>query len=122
MSPVSVWHHRVLGGAWALGGVAVIADLHRAYWWEQRQAWLPAIAGLVYLVTGAGFMVGRTWARRVMVALAALAALVFGDMVLMAGWVGNRPLLYWMLAALGVAAYTGVFILVSAAERSSKPT
>ena len=120
MSLVSRWHHRVLGGAWALGGVAVIVDLHRAYWWEQRQAWLPALVGIVYTVAGVGFMLGRTWARRVIGVLVVLAALFFADMLLMAGWVGNHPLLHWMLAALGFTAYTAAFILLSAALRSGE--
>jgi len=99
-----------------------LVDLRRAYWWEHGQAWLPVLVGVAYAVTGVGFTLGCTWARRVMAALVVLAALFFGDMLLMAGWVGNRPLLHWMLAALGFAAYTTVFILISEVMRSSERT
>jgi hypothetical protein len=57
-----------------------------------------------------------------MAALVVLAAFFFADMILMAGWNGNRPLLHWMLAALGFAVYTVVFLLVSGVMRSSEGT
>jgi hypothetical protein len=56
-----------------------------------------------------------------MAALVVIAALFFADIILMAEWIGNRPLLYWMLAAFGFAAYTVVFIRISAVRRSSEP-
>ena len=105
-SLVSLWHHRVLGGFWALLGLGCIADLHRGYWWEQRVPWIPALVGLVYVASAIGFVFVRTWARRVMTILMVVAALIFADLILMAGWVGNHKLMPWVLAGFGVASYT----------------
>lgn len=114
---ILVWHHRVLGAIWALGGVAVLADLHRAYWWEGGCACVPLVVGTLYTAAGVGFVLGRTWAYWAMAGLIVLAALFFADMILMAGCTGNRAFLHWMLAALGFTAYTGVLVIFSAAFR-----
>ncbi len=82
--------------------------------------WPPILVAIAYAIVGVGFVLGRTWARRTMAGLAVLAGLYSADMVLMAGWVGNRALLHWMLAIFGFAAYTAIFILVSALLRLSR--
>jgi hypothetical protein len=117
-SLLSLWHHRVLGGFWALLGLGCIADLHRGYWWEQGLPWIPALVGAVYVITVIGFVLVHTWARRVMAILMVVAALFFADFILMAGWVGNHKLMPWVLAGFGVAAYTAVFLIISAVFRS----
>jgi len=114
---IETWLHRLIGSIWALIALWLLFDLHRSYWWEQRTAWLPALAGLAYLCTGIGFVLGRSWARKTMVFLAIGAGLFFADMILMAGWVGNRTLLHWMLPAFGFAACTVLFVWISALRR-----
>jgi len=52
-----------------------------------------------------------------MVALAVVAGLFFADMILMAGSVGNRTLLHWMLPAFCFAACTILFVWISAVWR-----
>ena len=116
-SVVEVWHHRLIGVIWSLGGLGFLVDLHRSYWWEQRTAWLPALIAITYLSTGVGFTLGRPWARKAMVVLAVVGGLFFADMILMAGWVGNRSLLHWMLPAFCFAAYTVLFVWISAVCR-----
>ena len=118
-SLVSVWHYRVLGILWALVGAACLADLHRGYWWEQRKAWLPALVGLLYLITGLGFAFLRARARRAMTILMVLAGLVFGDWILAGLMLGNRSLLWLALGGFGATAYTMVFILRSPSGRST---
>jgi|SRR5579883_1344355 len=117
-SLVSLLHHWVLGGIWALGGLACVADAHRSYWWERSPSWLmPILVGAAYVAAGIGFVLGRTWARVLLGVLMVVAALIFCWCIFMAGWVGNRPLLHWMLVALGIAIYTGAFISFSAIVR-----
>jgi hypothetical protein len=114
-----VWLHRLIGSIWSLGGLWLLFDLHRSYWWEQRTFWLPVLAGLTYLSTGIGFSLGRGWARKTMVALAVVAGLFFADMILMGGWVGNRILLHWMLPAFCFAGFTILFVWISAISKWS---
>ena len=85
--------------------------------WGDYRDWVAAIVAALYAVTGIRFAFGGTWARRAMAVLIVIAALYFVDMILMAGFVGNRALMHWMVAALLFAAYTGAFIFVSAAWR-----
>jgi hypothetical protein len=118
-SLVSLWHHRVLGTLWAVGGMACLADLHRSYWWEQRKAWLPALVGLVYLVTGAAFLCCRSWARRAMLILMVLAGLLFADWTLAGLMLGNQSLLWLALGGFGCAVYTVVFVLRSPSNHSA---
>jgi hypothetical protein len=121
MSPILVWHHRLLGVLWALAGLAFIVDLRRAYWWEQGRAWLPVLIGTGYTTAGIGFALALTWARRVLAGLVVMAGLFFADMVLLCGFAGNREGMYWMLGACGLAAYTFSFIFVSAVSMGTQP-
>ena len=120
-SLVSVWHHRVLGVLWVLWGAVSAVGLDLDNLWKWRIEWLPALLGLVFIIAGVGFALVRDWARSVMAVLSVVGGLYFADMILMAGWVGNRPLLHWMLAAFGLAGYTATFILISAVWRWSHP-
>jgi hypothetical protein len=116
---VSVWHHRVLGALWAVGGLACLADLHRSYWWEQREAWLPALTGLVYLITGVAFICRRAWARRVMIILMVLAGLLFADWILAGLMLGNQGLLWLALGGFACTVYTVTFVLRSPSSHSA---
>jgi hypothetical protein len=114
----SIWHHRVLGGAWALCGLFAIGNILRHASWSEYQHWIALCVAAAYVATGIGLTLGRTWARRTMAVLMVLAALFFLDMLLMSGWVGNRAGVWEMLAALGVAGYTLVFLGISAVWHS----
>lgn len=111
----STWHHRVLGALWALCGCVVIGNLFRLGSWTQYQLWIVLLIAGSFVGTGMGFILGRRWARRTMVALMVVAALFFADMLLMSGWNGNRSGVWEMLFALGGAGYTMFFVAISAA-------
>lgn len=117
-SPIYLWHHRMLGGLWALCGLVVIGNLLRHGAWSEYQQWIAVLVATAYVVTGIGFIVGRTWARRTMGVLMVMAVLLFLDMMFMFGWGGNRAGVREMLVALGVAAYTLLFLAISAAYHS----
>ena len=114
-----VWHHRVLGALWALGGLMTfVVGLRRAHWWENAWGWVPPFLGMVYLIAGVGFILARTWARRVMAVLVVLAGLLFAHLFLIA-WGGEDVTVFrWMVPALGFAFYTAAFIVISADLRS----
>jgi hypothetical protein len=115
---VSIWHHRLLGGLWASCGLVVVGNTVLSGRWAEHQFWIVLPIATLYVATGIGFIFGRTWARRTMVALLVIAALFFLDMLLMSGWGGNRAGVREMLIALGIAAYTLTFLGISAAWHS----
>jgi hypothetical protein len=114
----SIWHHRLLGGLWALCGFVVIGNMVLSGRWADYQFWVALTVALSYVITGIGFIFGRTWARRAMAALMVVAALFFLDMLLMFGFHGNRAGMCATLVALGVVVYTLGFLLISAAWHS----
>src|SRR6266850_194043 len=118
--PSSIWHHRVLGTLWALGGCVVIGNVVRVDSWAKYQPWIVLLVAVSYVATGAGFVFGRTWARRTMAVLMLVAALFFLDMLLMSGWVGNQAGVWEMFVALAVAGYTLFFLVISAAWHSQQ--
>jgi hypothetical protein len=111
----SIWHHRVLGGLWALCGCALIVDMVLIGRWAESGFWLASAVALLYVFTGIGFMRGRKWARRTMAALMVVAGLFFLDMLLMFGFHADRAGMLAMLVSLGAVAYTLGFLLISAA-------
>jgi hypothetical protein len=115
-SPVVVWHHRIIGSLWALGGLWYLPNV-LLFWQGGGIAWLSMLVGCVCFSTGIGFVLGRTWARIAMVVLCMVAVLVSADMILAAGWLGNRALLEGALPALGASAYIVLFVLISAISR-----
>ncbi len=114
----SIWHHRLLGGLWAVCGCVVIGNMVLSNRWADYQFWVMSAVALSYVITGIAFMFGRRWARRTMGALMVIAALFFLDMLLMFGFHGNRAGMREMLVALGVVVYTMGFLLISAAWHS----
>lgn len=114
----SMWHHRVLGGLWALCGLFVIGRTAVRGNWDEPQFWFVFPVPLLLIVAGVAFVFGRTWARRTMAVLMIFAGLFFLDMLLMSGWVGNRAGVWQMLGAFGVTVYTLFFLGVSAAWHS----
>jgi hypothetical protein len=117
--PVTTWHHRLLGGLWALCGFVVIGNLILRGGWAEYQFWIGLAIAASYAATGIGFIFGRTWARMGMGALMVAAALVFIDLLLMSGWGGHRAGVWAMVIALGMAGYTLVFLGISASWRSA---
>jgi hypothetical protein len=115
---VVVWHHRVLGLLWVLCGCAfgclsvLAAFTHSS--WNVVGVLASISASVIHFGTCLGFIFGCTWARRVMGVLLMIAALFFLDMLFMFGWVGNRSGVWVMVAALGLVAYTALFLLISA--------
>src|SRR6266850_6498161 len=110
--PSSVWHHRLLGGLWALCGFFVIGNMVLSGRWADYQFWVGSAVALSYVTTAIGFIFGRTWARRTMVALMVVAALFFLDMLVMFAFHGNRVAMWAMLVALGIVVYTLGFLLI----------
>jgi hypothetical protein len=114
---VSVWHHRVLGAIWALCGLVTIGNVLIAAFEHgslgEYQLWIGLLGALAYVVTGIGFVLARTWARRTMGVLMVVAVLWALDMVLMFGVHGNRQGVRAMLVAAGIAGYTLLFLAVS---------
>jgi hypothetical protein len=108
------WHHRILGSLWSLCGLlpVAIAVGHRD--WTEYQFWIALLAGTACVTAGAGFILGRRWARWTMAALMVLAVLFFLDMMMMFGFNGNRPGVFYMLIAAGLAGYTLFFLAISA--------
>ena len=84
--------------------------------WAEYQFWIALPLAAAYVATGIGFMFARRWARRTMAALMLVAALYFLDMLLMFGWVGNRGGVWASVAAIGIAGYTLLFLVISAAH------
>ena|ERR1043166_3915200 len=115
---VSTWHHRLLGGLWALCGLVVIGNVVLSRRWAEYQFWVASAVALSYVITGIGFILGRTWARRTMIALMVIASLFFLDMLLMFGFHGNRAGVWGMVVALSIVLYTLGFLLISAAWHS----
>ena len=114
----SIWHHRLLGGLWGLSGFVVTGNVVLSSRWAEYQFWIACAVALSYVITGIGFIFGRTWARRTMTVLMVIAALLFLDMLLMFGFHGNRAGMWEMLLALGIVVYTLGFLLISAAWHS----
>jgi hypothetical protein len=114
----SIWHHRLLGGLWALCGFFVIGNEILSGRWADYQFWIGAAVALSYVTAGIGFIFGRTWARRTLAALMVVAALFFLDMLLMFGFHANRAGMWAMLVALGVVVYTLGFLAISATWHS----
>ena len=113
-----IWHHRLLGGLWALCGLVVIGHMVLSGRWAEYPFWVASAVALSYVIAGIGFTLGRTWARRTMAALMVIAALFFLDMLLMLGFHANRAGMWGMLVALGIVVYTLGFLLISAAWHS----
>jgi hypothetical protein len=114
----SIWHHRLLGGLWALCGFVVIGNMVFSGRWAEYQFWVASAVATLYVITGLGFIFGRTWARKTMIVLMVIAGLFFLDMLLMFGFHANRAGMLGAVAALGVVAYTLGFLLISAAWHS----
>jgi hypothetical protein len=85
--------------------------------WAEYQFWIALPLAAAYVATGIGFMFARRWARRTMAALVPVAALFFLDMLLMFGWVGSRAGVWSAVAALGIAGYTLLFLVISTSWR-----
>jgi hypothetical protein len=124
-SMVSRWHHRVLGTLWGLfgsilGGWNVIHNIRNEDLRNDLGLWIVPLIMLAYVVTGVGFFFGRMWARIVMVFLMLLAVFFSVDMVLMSGWTGNPEGLPKLFAVFGIATYTLLFVLITAAWRCIK--
>ena len=83
----------------------------------EYQDWIALSVATACVVTGIGFIFGRTWARRSMDVLMVVAMLLFLDVLLMSGWSGNRQGAWQVLVALGLAGYTLLFLLISAGYR-----
>ena len=116
-SPVIRWHHRILGVVWALWGLIAIGNILQGIPWDDYATWIALFVAASYVITGIGFIFGRTWARRIMGVLMALAVLLFLDLMLMSGFNGNRTGIWEMLAALGLAGYTLLFLALSSFYR-----
>ena len=122
--PISTWHHRVLGAIWALcglvttGSVLVATFQHRSP--GEYQFWIALLGALAYVVTGIGFILARTWARRTMGVLMVVAVLLSLDMMLLAGMGGNRQGVRAMVVTASIAVYTLFFLGISAAWRSQE--
>jgi len=114
----SIWHHRVLGGLWAICGLVVISHMTTSGRWTDYEFWLASAVALSYVIGGIGFVFGRKWARRTIAALMGVAALFSVDMLLMFGVHGNRAGMWGTLVALGAIVYTLGFLLISAAWHS----
>src|SRR3974390_3266653 len=102
MSLATKWHHRVLGGFWALLALAMFAVLGGYNHWTEVGAWVARLSCVACVVTGIAFIFGRRWAQIVMAVLMIIAALFFLDMVLMFGFHGNRLFMYLMIAGVVV--------------------
>src|SRR5260370_37799571 len=112
--PIAIWHHRLLGGLWALCGVATFVSVLIAMVqhgsWVEYQLWISLFVALAYVVTGIGFILARTWARRTMGVLMVVAVLLAFDMMVPAGMAGDRLGVRAMLVAAGMAGYTLLFL------------
>lgn len=107
----SLWQQRIVGGLWALLGLAFAVQLLRL---NPRN---PSILlGLPYLVAGVAFLVGCGWARRAMLVLLVLAGLLFADWMLAGLMLGNGSLFLLALAGFGFTAYSAAFVLRSRLE------
>src|SRR5437764_212079 len=115
--PISIWHHRILGGLWAVGALIMVGSLAyhliRYGKWTDYQFWIAATVLLPYIAGGIGLTRGLVWARRTIGALMVIAVLWFLDMVLMFGFHNNIRMLWAMLAGVGVAVYTLGFLIIS---------
>lgn len=102
---------------WTLCGLVAIRNMLLHGSLAEYQHWIGLSVATTYVVTGIGFIFGRTWARRIMGVLMVVAMLLFLDMLLMSGWGGNRQGVWQMLVALGIAGYTLLFLVISAVYR-----
>ena len=119
--PAVVWHHRVLGTFWGLFGltpaVGVGTNLP-----SHGLTFVAALAcSAVYVGISIAFFFGRTWARRVMFVLMLITGLCLLDMLLMFGFCGNREGVWLATAALGVNAYSLLFLVISATWSAKPP-
>ncbi len=89
---VSKWHHRLLGGLWAICGFVVIGKMVLSGGWAEYQFWIVLPIAMFCIAAGIGFILGRTWARRTMAVLVVLAAVFFFDMLLMSGRGGGAEI------------------------------
>ena len=119
---VAVWHHRLFGGLWGLCGLSLLCITILRVPLSEYQSWIAVLISLTYAIAGFGFARGRTWARRTMAVLMVPASLVFLDMLLLGGWSGNHDLIWQMLVAIGIAAYTFLFLIISAAWHANDAT
>jgi hypothetical protein len=113
-SAVAIWHHRALGTFWALCGLVPAVSVMARSSWSYGQFFASVTVAAVFIGTSIGFILGSTWARRVMFILMLISGLFFLDMLLMFGFHGNLEGLFMMLAALSMVAYTVVFLVISA--------
>ena len=121
-SLISVWQQRVIGGLWTLLGLASILNSFQMARMEQMprsQAWFWALLASPYVVAGLGFLLVRTWARRVLGALMVVSGLLFADWILAGLMLGNPTLLLLALSGLGFTAYSAVFIFRSRLRHST---
>jgi hypothetical protein len=111
--PMSSWHHRILGGLWAICGLVGSGVTVEHGDWTKYQLWISLSVTLTYVVTAIGFILGRTWARRTMGVLMVLGMFFFLDMMMMSGVGGNKQGIREMLVAAGIAGYTLLFLAIS---------
>jgi hypothetical protein len=116
--PLSKWHHRILGSLWLLCGLVQIAIVVGHGGWTEYQFWMALLVATACVVAAIGFILGRRWARWAMGVLMVLAVLFFLDMMMMFGFGGNRQGVLYMLIAAGIAAYTLLFLVISATWHS----
>jgi hypothetical protein len=111
------WHHRVLGALWGLCGLVEIGVFLSSGRWAEYQMWIALLVATTYAAAGIGFIFGRAWARWTMAGLMVVAVLLLLDLMLMFAFNGEREGVWEMLAALGIAGYTLLFLAISEAYR-----
>ena len=119
--PLAIWHHRILGGLWALASLAMSVNfvydmIHQG----SPELWYALSITVICCVAGIGFTRGRKWERCTMGVLMVFALLLFLDMALMFGFHNNLPAFYEALACAGVAVYTLGFLIISAIWHSQE--
>jgi hypothetical protein len=112
--PLSKWHHRILGSLWLLCGFVQVGILVGHGDWIEYQFWLALSVAMACVVAPIAFILGRRWARWTMGVLMVLGVLYFLDMMVMFGFHANRQGIIYMLIATGIAAYTLLFLAITA--------
>jgi hypothetical protein len=106
-TPVSRWHHRVLGGIWAFFGLEVAKETMPLR--SDYGRWIILGIALVCVAAGIGFIFRYIWARGFMWVLMGIVEFFFFCGILASG----RTLDY---VVVGVATYTFLFLANSAAS------
>ena len=121
-SLISLWQQRVIGGLWALLGLACILHSFQMARMEQMhrsQAWFWALFASPYVVAEVGFLLVRTWARRALGTLMVVSGLLFADWILAGLMLGSQSLLWLSLGGFGFTIYSAAFVLCSRVRDST---